>query len=184
MSKLIEELLFKFNNIVTKIENKINYLNKSHKDQEIVLNEKFNTESLVEKYSNVLNNQRKNLLNQISNYLNSEISHVNELAAKTEKLEALLDDFKKTKKLQFNCSVFKSTKTSIRRLLINEFKFGSLFSSPQLVKYQNILELNGILIPENSNVNLHKSFLFSIEKSNLETVRLLLESGIDVDVKN
>ena len=144
MSKLIEELLLKFNIIETKIEHKINYLNKSHKDQEIVLNEKFNTESLFEKYSNGLNKHREELLNQISASLDLEISQVNEIVAKSENVEALLDKFEKIKRLEFKNSVFKSAKTCISKLIIKEFKFGRIFSSSLLVKYQHIFELESV----------------------------------------
>ena len=100
MSKLIEELELKFNKFETRIRDKINYLNDLCTDQEAILNERFNIDNLLEKYSNGLNNQRQLLLNQISTHLSIEIAHINEIVGINENNSKEKEN---GKKLKFKC---------------------------------------------------------------------------------
>ena len=56
---LFEELKFTFRNIETGIENKRGFVENFYNDQNSLLNKHFNTEVLLERYSNGLNSHRQ-----------------------------------------------------------------------------------------------------------------------------
>jgi hypothetical protein len=149
MAKLIEELESKFNNIESRIRDKIDYSNGLCKKQEAKLDENYDIENLLEKYLNELNNQRQLLLNQISSKLGQEIDRVN---SKNNRNANTLSkkELKKANILKFKPSPFKSIKTCIRRLINNEYKFGKKISISQLIKYKHILELGQYFKKENN----------------------------------
>ena len=84
MSKLIEELEIKFNNIEPKIEIQIGKINHLYFSEIKELEKKFNANNLAEKYSNEFNYQRQLLLNQIASKIGTEISNVNEIQSKND----------------------------------------------------------------------------------------------------
>ena len=195
MSKLIQEQEFNFRKIETRINDEIIYfINNFRNDQERALNEKFDIDNLLGKYSNKLSNKREILLNQKSNNLNLEMNHVDKIKNNNESnsnLHDLSNKFKNSKRLEFKPSAFKSAKIGVQRLINKEYKIERKFSLSQLVKYMNILELGQYFKKENnseeySSDDLNKAFLSAIEISNpnLEAVRLFLESGADINSKD
>ena len=104
MSKSIEELQFKFNNLETKIQNKRTYVEKLFSDQDDLLKEQFDVDRLSKKYSNEFNNYRQSLLDRISTNLRSEINQVNELVSdrKNNNGQIAKCELEKPRSLDFN----------------------------------------------------------------------------------
>ena len=143
---LFEELDFKFRNIDTGIENKRHFVENFYNDQNSLLNKHFNTEVLLERYSNGFNNYRQILLDQKNTTLRLEINHVNDLKNANnnndDHLLSLLNELKDTRNLRFEASKLNSIQVYIRRLIIREFKFRTRITTAQLIKYKNILIIN------------------------------------------
>jgi hypothetical protein len=81
MSISFQELELKFSHMDSKIMDKTTKINNLYSNQERKLNENFNINNLIEKYSNGLNDQRETLLKQVSANLRLEMEHVNELVS-------------------------------------------------------------------------------------------------------
>ena len=178
MSKLLEELELKLSLLDIKIENKINFVKNLYQDQQGLLNEHFNTNSLKDRYSNGLNNFRERLLQPISVNLRLEINHVNE-SVKTN------GSFQTNFALDFNRSIIRSGAACIMRLIMKEFKFGCKFSASQLVKYKRILEIKRCLVIKENIFNCDKSLTYAFgipnESSYSEIVRLLIDAGASIN---
>ena len=78
MSKLFEDLEFKFDYIQTGLVEKINSINNLYDEQLNLLNQNLNLENLVEKYANGFNTQRDYMLHELLNNRNLEISNLKE----------------------------------------------------------------------------------------------------------
>ena len=177
MTRLFEELEQKFYNFQTKINTRITQVNNVYNKQNDLIHEKFNAKILCEKYSSRLNIYREGLLAQISNNLVKEINCVNEIGEKlkTDKAKKLPDEFKEIKKLNFKCSVLKSNRTCVWKIIIQEFKFSKKFSSSNLIKYKHILGICDFL--DNDKLGL------AISRGDIETVRYLVENGAIFSLK-
>ena len=122
MSKSMQELELKFSNLDTKIENKIDFVDNLYQEEQRLLNEHFDNDGLLEKYSNKLNDLRiHKLIPQIEANLRLEIDHVNELVrsdGKTDNVQIFLDKLEKRKNLKFNQCVIKPASVCTRRLIL------------------------------------------------------------------
>ena len=124
MSNLCEELGLKFNALEAKIEAKLRKVAEVYKDENELLEKKFDIENLLEKYSNELNVYRDGLLKQVAQNMVSEIKDVNEMQAEFDENiseQNLLEILKDTKKFKFNCSLIKSKKIVVELILSQIF---------------------------------------------------------------
>ena len=188
MCYLLEELDLKFKNIETKIEFKIKHINNFYIDEIELLYQKFNANKLAEKFSNELNNQREELLNQLKINIGLEIDHANEILAKSEykNIEQILaDESNKMKKIKFKSNIIKPNRLFILKLLSNEFKFGKQFSISQLIKYHHILGLTEYIINDTEGskrlLNDTKSLCLASKNASLEIIKFLVESGANLN---
>ena len=145
------------------------------------MNKQYNIGDLTQKYSNDLNYQRLSLLNRNKINLNSEINHVNEILSINKNINnsnviSLLNESKKKKYFNFKSSLV-SSPIAIRKLLIKEYKFESLFSNSKLIKYKHVLELDNYL----EKILISKDRIFDYFKlcgsPNLEFVRFYIDSN-------
>jgi hypothetical protein len=182
MSDFFQELKLKFRSIETKIEHKLNRINNLYKEEIELLNETFNIESLLEKYSKELNSHRDLLLNQISFNLDVAINQVNETRKNNESNKLKLEEFKKIAKFKFKRSL-KSENACIWRLLSKEYKFESKFSASKLAKYQNILGFDDLMKKQNSSKYQIKEYNNLANKhSKLEAIKIV-KGEIDANAK-
>ena len=181
MLDLFKELELKFGKIETRIEQKKENANSLYSDQIKFLNKQYNIGDLTQKYSNDLNYQRLSLLNRNKINLNSEINHVNEILSINKNINnsnviSLLNESKKKKYFNFKSSLV-SSPIAIRKLLIKEYKFESLFSNSKLIKYKHVLELDNYL----EKILISKDRIFDYFKlcgsPNLEFVRFYIDSN-------
>ena len=179
MSLLFEELEQKFNNFENKKNARIAFVNNVYENQKILLNEQFDTENLLEKYSSQLNISREGLLAQISNNLVKEINFANEIGEKlkTDKTKNLSDEFREIKKLNFKCSVLKSSRICVWKIIMQEFKFTKKFSSPNLKKYKHVLGLSSDSFCSNDRA-VFKAIILASFNDNVKIIEYLVENGM------
>ena len=183
MTKLCAELELKFLSLEAKIESKAKQVNNIYKDEIKLLYKKFNITHLSEKYSNGLNIYRDALLKQISFHTVLEINQANEVLSSRDQNDELAL-FKKGRKI-----AFKPNKACIWKLVIKEFKFSQKFTTAQLIKYQQILEISEFVSKKSSHdssdesLNNEIALLHACEKGHLEIVKCLVETGADVNAK-
>ena len=180
-------LLVKFDDIQTKIDNIQNEAKKAinlYNDYEQYLKNTFEEDSEL-KYRNKLNNSRQSFLNQKEVNLNLEIDQVNEIITmeNNTNLEDSLNEIRcKSRILNFKtCALSESL--AIRRIIHTENKFlGRIFSASELIKYQHILGLSDYL---DCNNNLDQALISVCDQDeiNLETIRLLVEGGADINAE-
>ena len=84
MSKLFEELELKFSSLDTKIEEKKVFVQNLFTEQEDLLKEHFNVDTLKKKYFTELNNWRQSLFEEIWTKVKLGMDHVNELVRTNE----------------------------------------------------------------------------------------------------
>ena len=183
MSRISAEIKSKFWNIDCKIEKKIEKVNSLFKDQSKLLDEKFSIDNFKEKYSNGFNSYRQELLNYIMLNSRLEIDQVNEALARNDE-NILKAKMKKLKQIEFKQSKYKSSKICSRMLIIKEFKFTKKFSTAQLIKYKNILQIREYLNDNGEELNNKKALFLACKKGYLEMVKYLVENGVDINVNN
>ena len=145
MTNLFAELELKLLNFETKIEEKIGKVKNVLKVQIKLFDEKFNIGHLAENYSNELNKNRNDLLDKVSVNTRLEIDQANEAIREGDE-SSVLALMKKRREFVFKPSLFKSIRICIWKLVISEFKFDKKFSSVQLNKYKNILQISQYII--------------------------------------
>ena len=184
MSKAIEELELKFSNLDVKIQNKKTFVEKLFSDQEGLLNERFDEETLSKKYSSEFNNFRQRLLDLISTNLRFDINQVNELVINRKNKNGQITkcELEKPRNLNFKKSIIRSENICIKKLIMKEFKFGCKFSSSQLNEYKHILGMSDDLIQKDNildlDESLHNASHFNLE---IEIFRLFIDAGADVN---
>lgn len=118
-------------------------INNIYSEQQDLLNERFDEETLSNKYSNEFNNWRQRLLDLISTNLRLEINQVNEFVfCRKNKNQISKYELEKPRNLHFNKSIIRSEEVCINRLVMNQFRFVSQFSSSQLIAYKHILRIS------------------------------------------
>jgi hypothetical protein len=195
MSKLFEELELKFSNLETKIENKKTFVENIFSDQQALLNERYDEESLSQKYSSEFNNSRQRWLDLISTNLRSEINHFNDLLrfnGKKTNVQTFIGELKKTKSLNFK-PCLRSEYFCIRKLALKEFNFSCKFSASQLIKYKHILGIGDYMLKkaniwDTDEIKMDKALIEALEysnpKLNFEIFRLLIEAGANLHSKD
>ena len=188
MLELFTQIEFKLKNIEDKLEKKITAVNSSVNQQLDLLNLKYDIAKLEQKYANELNEQRDELLYEITSNMKLELANINKIVAlkDAEKLESSLGRLYKTH-LKFIAKKINPNEIWIQKLIIKEFKFERTFSALNLVKYKNILGLQNYIKMNNDSfddVNLNDSLIEAVRDSNLETIMLLVEAGADVNAKD
>jgi ankyrin repeat protein len=123
------------------------------------------------------------LVDQTAFNLRSEINQVNEKTSARNNVKSFSNESKKIKSLKFKICGIKPNGLSIRRLLLKEHKFSRMFSAGQLIKYKDILLLNKYIKPEYGIYDLKPSLLLAAKKPNVEIVRLLIDSGADINIQ-
>ena len=187
MADLFDEMEAKFMSLDTKIAAKRVFLEDLCTDQQDLLREHFNEDTLKVKYSAEFNNWRETLLEPISpanQRLEMEMARINELVqtnGDNASLKIHLGEWKKTRRFNFNRGVIKSAMACVWRLLLKEFKFGCKFSAPQLIKYQHLLRISEYLVQEDGICDWDKSLVKASNNSNSEIVRLMIDGGADVN---
>ena len=163
----------KFNSIQTKIELKRNSINDSYQHEMKIVNESFNKENLLEKYSNELNLYRDGLLQQTSKKLRLEIDQVN-------------FGGKQIEDIQFKCGSIKSAKICIGKLIKKEFKLSKKFEIRQLVKYKKYMGLEEFIetVDKSNDINVLIQAARASRFGHLEIVKNLHENGPYVSVKD
>ena len=186
MSHLFEELEAKFSILDAKIEQKKVFVEKLYTDQQDLLNEHFDENSLSKKYSTGFNDWRQRLLEVIWANLRLEIDHVDEIVkanGESDIIQIILNELQgeETMTLLFICGLIRSEMACIMRLIAKEFKFGCKFKPLQVIKYKNILEISEHLVHKNDICDWDESLIKASRESttSLETVRLLIDGGAD-----
>ena len=192
--ELFKQIELKFNNIETKLEEKITAANSSANQQLCLLEVKYDIAKLEQKYSNELNEQREEWLNQISSNMKLELDKVNEIVALDDanEVESSLERINKAHSLKFKVNKINPKEAWIQKLIKKEFKFKrifQIFSALHLVKYKNILGLQNYIkmnFHAFNEVKFNNSYLEAVgnENLNLETLMLFVEAGEDVNAKD
>ena len=189
MSKLFEELQLKFSVLDTKIEEKKVFVENLCTEQQDLLKEHFDENSLSEKYSTEMNKWRQRLLEEIWSNLKLRMDHIDELVrtnGQNAVVQIYFGELKKTKRINFNRGVIRSGNVCIWRLILKEFKFGCKFSASQLIKYQRFLGIREYFFQRNGICDWDELLLRAIRQrtQNLEIARLMIEGGANPDSKN
>ena len=185
MSKAIEELELKFSHFNTKIENKVNVIKNIYSEQQSLLNERFDEESLCQKYSGEFNNFRQRLLHLIANNLRSEINRVNEFVINRKNNNRRITKYELEEPRSLNFKrIFTLKKVCIRKLIMQEFKLGrNLSASIKYIKYKHILGISEHIVH-----NMDKALIVAIKKENpkpnSDILRLLIDAGANVNSKD
>ena len=134
MTHLFDELEAKFRRLDTKIAEKRVFVEDLCTDQQDLLREHFDEDTLKEKYSAEYNSCRDGLLqafNPDNQGLKMEMDRIDELVRSNgdnASLKIYLDEWKKTRRLNFKRGVIRSEMECNWRLIVKEFKFGCKFS--------------------------------------------------------
>ena len=185
MLNSFSELNAQFEDIQTRIENKRNSLIESCNSQKRLLNQEFQINNLIEKYSNRLNEQRLKLIDHIAPHRSTELARINQMQNQSSDVNILLNqlnDLRKNRSLKFEPSLL-FQKVAIRKLIIAENQFRTRLSSAQkLSKYKYFLGLETYFNPNSSDLN--EPFLLAANYPDSEIVRLLLEAGANVNARD
>ena len=191
MTHLFDELQLKFSRLDTKIAEKKVFVENLCTDQQNLLREHFNEDTLKEKYSAQFNSGRQSLLepfDRVNQRL--EMDRIDELVRSNggnATLKIHLDEWKKTRRLNFNRSVIRSEMACNWRLILKEFKFGCKFSASQIIKYEHVLDISEYLVKTGCTCDWNQSLVEATESKsiqNSEVVRLMIDVGADVNGRN
>jgi hypothetical protein len=187
MSNSFSELNAKFEDIQNRIVNKRNSLNESNNSQESLLEQEFQINGLIKKYSKRLNEQRLRLLDHIEANRSTELARISEIQNQSIDVNILLsqlNDLRKKRSLKFESSLLLE-RVAIRKLIIVEHKFRTRFSSArQLPKYKYFLGLETYFNQINNSINLNESFLLAVNYPDSEIVKLLIEAGANFNARD
>ena len=188
MTHLFDDLEAKFRSLDTKIAEKKVFVENLCTDQQDLLREHFDEDTLKKKYSAEFNRWREGLLEMIRANLKSDMDHIDELVQSNgdyASLKIYLDEWKKTRRLNFNRGVIRSEMACNWRLIVKEFKFGCKFSASQIIKCKHVLGISDYLVQKDGICDWDKSlFEASFRNSNIEIVRLMIDGGANVNGKD